>query len=392
MKNSRVLSPKRHPKIAHLSDEVINQIIDDYYNKINLKEIIAKYKLDVSPSVIVKLFPPMVEEDLECKYCHVKLWRNFESKSFVSYSFNPNRSYCPNCGHVDKDYCTCSNCKLANEKKRFDENRTAANRISQHFNLSLNQPLGLNELSLKEILYLSTLIRVGLSEDMKQLMIYNFSDFPIAPSSVMLESMVNLLLTRKIIVIHPDSPFGAFEDISDPKNCRINIYKAVFHVNIYETDSNEGLSFFLNPKIDYSPNEKEILDIWRSIAIEECKSYLKFSLDYVDFPYIVSEKAEAIIDNLLNHFSVSQIFGLITRCLGYTTKEFQGGKLSRKVAGAYLLGAVQIQGERALFKNWDLSKYKRPQELPESQIAKLFFNNILNIGDLGIHTKIKLIE
>jgi hypothetical protein len=391
MKESRVFAPKRHPKIAHLSEEELNSMIDEYYEGINLKDIVKKYKLNVHPSSVVNLFPPIIVETKECKYCHIKLWANLKAKSFVKNSYRLKDSYCPACRHIEKENCSCSNCRNMVEKKRIDEHRFLLEKINQRFKLSQHQPISLNELSIREVVYLSTLIRAGLSEDKRYLMIYNFSDFPIAPSSEMLESMVNQLLNRKIIVIHPDSPFSAFEDITDPKNCRIDIYKAVYHVNIYESESNEVLPFFLNPKIDYSSNEKEILNIWRLIAIEECKSYLKFSLDYVDFPYIVSEKAEVIIDNLLNHFSVSQIFGLITRCLGYTTKEFQGGKISRKVAGAYLLGAVQIQGERALFKNWDLSKYKRPQELPESQLSKLFFNNILNIGDLNIYSKIKSI-
>ena len=392
MKNKRIFAPERHPKIAHLSDEVINEIIDDYYDGINIKEIIRKYQIDLKSQGLIKLFPPIIVEDRICPYCNTCLWKKLESKGLVNYNYWNSKPYCPTCGHIDKDYCHCKNCKLTLERKRIEETKKIKESIDQRYNLSSHQPIELDCLSIREVIYLSTLIRIGLSEDKKYLKIPNFSEFPVAPSIEMLNSMLNLLLNRKIIVIHPDSPQDAFEDLADITNTRIDIYRIFFHVHINGFISNDGLQFFLQPKIDCITNEKEVLKIWRSIAIEECKSYLKFSLKYVDFPYNASEKAEAIIDNLLNHFSVSQIFGLITRCLGYTTKEFQGGKLTKNSAGAYLLGGVQIQGERAVLKNWELSKYHRPQELPESQLSKLFFSTILNIGDLSIYTKIKSLE
>ena len=63
IKTQRTLAPQRHPKIAHLSETDINQMIDNYYNGKNTREILNENKISFYPSGIIKLFPPVIVKE-----------------------------------------------------------------------------------------------------------------------------------------------------------------------------------------------------------------------------------------------------------------------------------------------------------------------------------------
>jgi len=381
MKSIRVRAPERHPKIVHLSDECINQMIDDYYDGVSIKEIIKKNNIELKASAIVKLFPPIVLEDKECIYCHVKLWEKLESKGSRQYYYLQRKPYCPKCGHIEDVLCNCINCKNQAEINRIEENRKVKESIYEFYNLSNLVPLRLEDLSFQDRIFLGTLLRTGLSEDKKYLRINDFQDAPIAPSFEMFLNMLDSLTSQNIIVIHPDSPPEAFLNLNDIRNSETDFKRVLYHVNIADFYTNEVVQSLIFPEIFLECYKQELMELWRTIALEECKTYLQYSLNYVDFPYNVGEKAQIIFNNLLSHFSVAQIFGLIGRCLGYTTREFQGGKLTRFNGGAYLLGAIQNQGDRAIANKWNLTKYSRPKLLPESQLSSFLFNSFLKFSE-----------
>ena len=64
MKNRRVLAPKRHPKIAHLQEDAINQIIDNYFDKYDLLLKIM-IKNDMTEMEELKFKQKMIAQDLE---------------------------------------------------------------------------------------------------------------------------------------------------------------------------------------------------------------------------------------------------------------------------------------------------------------------------------------
>jgi hypothetical protein len=312
------------------------------------------------------------------------LWKHLESKNLINYSYWQNKGYCPKCGHKDDpNKCDCYNCRKALSSKIINDKKRKSDTIRNYYDFSKLVPYKLEDLSLLEKVYLGTLLRVGLSEDLKYLFIYNLKENPLAPSQELFNEILFSLIGRKIITIHPDTSPDAFSEIENLNNSKVDYNKALFHVNIEAFEFESTVDLFLYPKIDILENKDELLKIWKKIAIEECKKYFQYSLNYVDFPYFVGEKSQLIFEKLIENFSTSQIFGLVNRCLGYTTKEFQASKFTRRNAGAYLLGACQLQGERAIIKKWELTYYFRPKELPESVLSMFFFNRVLNIGEKG---------
>lgn len=260
--------------------------------------------------------------------------------------------------------------------------------ITMSFNLDHNDlPIELGEMNVSDRVYLGTLLRSGLSENKKSLTIQNFQENPVAPSLAFLSHMISKLIDQRLITplsrrfVEHNSSFNYLKSNAE-------IIKLEFSVNIKNFESNEVIEYLLLPRIVPNSCESELLDIWKIIAVEECKSYLNYSLNYVDFPYNIGDKAHVIFESILNNFSTAQIFGLISRCLGYAAKEFQAGKLSRISAAPYMMGILQNQVDKAINNGWNLTKYFRPRELPESQLSKFFFNRILDIGELGFNVLI----
>lgn len=244
-----------------------------------------------------------------------------------------------------------------------------------------------NDLTILDRVFLGTLLRTGLSEDKESLIIQDFPESPVAPSLALLREMVSKLIERKLIIPKGQSSIELNCNFGYSKT-NVEMNKLAFSINVKDFESNDVIEYLLMPRIDPDAYETELITIWKTIAVEECKSYLHYSLNYVDFPYNIGDKAQVIFESILNNFSTAQIFGLINRCLGYAAKEFQGGKLSRISAGPYMMGVLQNQADRAINNGWNLTKYYRPRELPESQLSKFFFNRMLDIEELGFNNLI----
>lgn len=86
---------------------------------------------------------------------------------------------------------------------------------------------------------------------------------------------------------------------------------------------------------------------------------------------------------MLEHYSVSQIYGIIWRKVSDATRLYQEGGITKKHAANTVIGGCLSFGERARINNWDLRKYSRIKELPQTVISELFFNQVLHIGEMG---------
>jgi hypothetical protein len=377
------IAPKINPKLAHLTEQEIIQLIEDYYSGKNITTLKSQYKIELKGNNIVVLFPPQITDSI-CKNCNINLWKNFEPKKLVNISYWQNISYCPQCGHRNEKSCTCNYCEEHRKLDNINLKGDAIKLLCSYFdtsNLTLHK---LENISITEKIYLGTFIQIGLSKDGKYLRIFSSPDYPVAPTKELYFEMVDLLTMNKIILIYPDTFQEELSYHYNPPVLGKQNEAAFYYLNIENNDSLETINSLISPTIDVKANIDEINNLWKKIATEECKSFLEYSLKYVDFPYTVGEKSNEILESLLEYFSISQVFGLIDRCLGYTTKEYQAGKVTKINAGIYLLTTCKMQGKKAIDSGWVLTKYFRPQELPESVLSKFFFNSILNVGKRGL--------
>lgn len=221
---------------------------------------------------------------------------------------------------------------------------------------------------------------------MKNIGPLNLAEKKLAPTEKLIKEILDELIEKNIIVVSPESDFEAFVDSDDNGEFpyRYYIYKVKYILNIdFEDYYFEGISFILNPNQLLEHEKEEALSIWKRIALEECLEYLDYQMKSVKFNFNVGEKTVMTFKDILEDFSVSQIYGIIYKSIANATKYYQESNISRKQAANSVISGCQRYYEKAVIEKWDLTKYWRIRDLPQSAISEFLFNKVLKIGNLG---------
>lgn len=374
-------------RLSHLTIEEINELIKEYYADIKTSELIDKYKIDITPSRLYTIFPPIVCEDDLCPYCNLPMLLKRSSKSGYSIS----NKYCQICGHEESVFCKCDNCnKKGNieKEKREEERRRILDikkqKIEDVYKLGRYIPVRVKDLTFLDKVYLGALLRSALSEDMSYIIPIGKIEKSLSPTLEYDKKILNTLREKRIILVSPDSDIEAFPDDEDDFPNSFYIYKVRYVLNIdFEGDYEQGIASLLNPLELVEENKEDALDIWREIALEECLEYLDYQMRKVKFKFSPGEKTITIFKDILENFSVSQVYGIIYRSVSNATRYYQESNISKAQASNSVVGGCQRYAERALAESWSLQKYKRAYDIPQSIISEFFFNRVTNIGYLG---------
>lgn len=102
-------------RLAHLSDQDIQDLIRRYYCNENIRLLLNKYRIETHPNQLVTLFAPKKTSKV-CPYCHENFVLIYKSRSY----FSQNDDFCQLCNHRE-GRCNCINCKEAQEKQQEKE-------------------------------------------------------------------------------------------------------------------------------------------------------------------------------------------------------------------------------------------------------------------------------
>lgn len=378
-------------KLRHLSNTQIEELMELYYDGVKTSDLIDKYKIDIIPSRLYTIFPQEVCKDELCPNCNVPLVKDRRSKSASKY--NTNISYCLQCGHSNTPYCKCNICEQARLKakaiREYEEEMEKAEKVKR-----INQVYGIecekrkvDSLSFRERVYLGALLRCALSEDMSTILPLDKIDKSLAPSSELNFEILRYLKDNNIIRVDPNSSISAFVDDEDTEfPYTYYIYKVNYLINIdFNEDYKEGISKIINPKELKECDKEKALKIWQEISLEESLEYLQYQMENVKFNFNVGDKTKSVFKDMLESFSVSQIYGIIFKSVANATKYYQESSVSKKQAANSVIGGCQRLSEKAKINNWDMVKYSRIKELPQSEISEFFFDRVVGIGSLGFN-------
>ncbi|HTO17389.1 MAG TPA: hypothetical protein VLZ83_16610 [Edaphocola sp.] len=124
------------------------------------------------------------------------------------------------------------------------------------------------------------------------------------------------------------------------------------------------------------------------ISLHESLEYLHYNVFNVfRIIYRAGEKTVSTLYDLLNEYSVSQIYTVIYRSTSQALRFHIEHGASKTHASNTIIGNAQKFAERANVNQWDVQRYHRLNELPESALSKFFFNRILKIGYAGFDNK-----
>lgn len=383
-----------HEKLRHLTMIQIESLMNKYYNGVKASDIIKEYNIDTTSSKLYTLFPPIICEDIICPVCNEPMYKERDSKS--SYSWNKKKPFCAICGHTDGIICKCNYCIAEREKvRKLNEERKVRilqekrEKIKKVYDLNI-VPVNYSELNFREKVFLGALLRTSLSEDMEVILPLNDAERELAPTIGYIKEILSYLIGRGIISVDPNSSIDAFFDSNEEKDIEFpNVYYITmvkYRINIVgDEDIKNILSKIINPKSFSDEDKEDALNIWKEIALEECIEYFEYQMEGVRFDFNIGEKTIAIFKDLLENFSVSQIYGIIYKSVANATKYYQESSVSKKQAANSVIGGCQRYAERAMINNWELAKYSRIKELPQSMISEFFFDRVIGVGSLGFN-------
>ena len=383
-----------HEKLRHLTMLQIESLMNKYYNGVKASDIIKEYNIDTTSSKLYTLFPPIICEDIICPVCNEPMYKERDSKS--SYSWNKKKPFCAICGHTDEIICKCNYCIAEREKvRKLNEERKVRilqekrEKIKKVYDLNI-VPVNYSELNFREKDFLGALLRTSLSEDMEVILPLNDAERELAPTIGYIKEILSYLIGRGVISVDSNSSIDAFLDSNEEKDIEFpNVYYITmvkYRINIVgDEDIKNILSKIINPKSFSDADKEDALNIWKEIALEECIEYFEYQMKSVRFDFNIGEKTIAIFKDLLENFSVSQIYGIIYKSVANATKYYQESSVSKKQAANSVIGGCQRYAERAMINNWELAKYSRIKELPQSMISEFFFDRVIGVGSLGFN-------
>jgi hypothetical protein len=400
-----------HKDLSHLSESQKNELIHRYYENENVKALLEEFDIHVPLSKLVKLFPPISHQDHPCPNCGTYQYSNQKSKS-NKMSISRYELFCLKCGHTNNpsDHCTCDYCltlkKIAKErieKERQDrEKRIGKIRevIESAFNIRNNKPLDFDELCFTHKVFLSTICKALLVENYTSTrQIQPLESFaynkPLSPSDDYTTLIYSELVKHNIIIPSPISDITAFgwEGQNGNFNFLDNfphafcLYKTWYIINVTCDDGFDSLvkKLLLGNYYNSEVNIKEAFGLWKVIAKQECIVYFEYQLSAVGFNTQFGKKTNIVIEKLLENFSVSQVYALIWKEVASASKAYLEHRFSKNYAKNIAIHGVERYGERALENGWEIIKYSRNREVPQSILSLVLFNLVLLINDDGFN-------
>ena len=385
-------------RVSHLTKEQIVNLMEKYYGGEKVAKILEEYKIKISVSQLYSLFPPVITDEV-CIHCESNMVKPWQSKSWSSF-VNENRKYCINCGHENSRYCNCDYCVEIKRKKILEEQEKQKKIIEQKratlasFYDESNWTLKLErELTLEDRLYLAVILRSSLSENTMYIEALESNKNLLAPTDDFEIELIKTLTGRKVIVPHVLSDINAFEiEYKEDEDYQITygIYKVRYRINIEpdDLDYNAMIKRLLYPNFSAEENFKEFCyEMWKKISLNECLDYLLYQMSKVGYSFNPGDKTIRVFENLLEHFSVAQIYGIIYRAVANSTQRYQAGEITKIHAQNSVISSCESHGQRALAQGWKLSNYSRIRDLPETYISLVLFTSIMQIAELGFSEK-----
>lgn len=382
------MSIEINSKLRHLSIEELEELINRYYNDEKVQDLIDYYKVDISPQRLYKLFPPIISHNNKCSRCGNYLVRNRNSKSAYTKYTN---LYCAHCGHREDKSCSCKFCtkdKKDNEEERLKnielENKNKKSIVYDVFNIENSRKVLIDDLNFKDRVYLGALLRTFLDEDAKKILSFKSDQFKFSPNFNYSIKILRYLVNKQIIIACPESGLEYFELNSDD-SITYSLNEVNYNLNLDIHDNYEEVIFMLmNPEAE-EYDKVDAVDLWKEIALEELLEILVYEMKKTRFDFNPGDKTILVFNDLLEKFSVGQIYSIIWKQIANASKWYQEGGVSKRYAANSVITNCQSFAERAINQGWELNNYYRPADCKQSMLSKFYFDRVLKIGELGFN-------
>lgn len=332
-------------KLEHLTEEQIEEVITMYKDKsIRLSNIISKYNIDVKPSGLLSILPP-IKTDEVCAICGAYLYHKLKPRTGYA-SDSQKDKFCLECGHWvyaksiwETKKCTCEGCKAiakAEEERKKKQIQEIYSKEKAQINFT--------ELTLSDQI---KLVYVLMNNSF-----HNVSEIaPMEPEGKWIQ-YINRLTEIKAISVSPESAVNAFCKENFPNE--YYVAKVQYNVNVifddeilYKINNN---SYFIE-----NSNEEELIILLKKYIYDDLIRQFEDMLNSRRLQLHISENANDKFIELIDKISYTQILTLCNRVAVFFSDKVLTGNMSKSMAKNAALLNVSKFYDRAIQSDWTIN-------------------------------------
>jgi len=376
-----------HPKLVHLSDSQIDNLITRYYAGETIADLLGEFNIDCHPPQLYKLLPPIIHSSVECPYCGAAMMSQRVARS----AHVEKTMSCSQCRHEDSFRCKCDHCRngrgvVSSKYSRNDigiQNRVNGHAVIRHIglaNLTLEQAVSL--LSLKRYRGFANF------DDKTVSAALDMAAVPFAPKGSYGMALIGKLREAKILSVLNLSELDYFNFVGDesqnePSVPNLWIIPGSVRTNlIQDIEQCVAQSTWLQHWSDQLP------DLVHALAFAECKEFYDYCAKQRSLPASAQRSTSVMLNNLLQDYSVAQCYRIIYAGAQAAADFLVRTSCTSQHAANYMIGACQRWVDRARAENWVVTPFYRNHELPRSMISYVLYDDFLKTGDDGFNVSI----
>lgn len=332
-------------KLEHLTEEQIEEVITMYKDKsIRLSNIISKYNIDVKPSGLLSILPP-IKTDEVCAICGAYLYQKLKPRTGYA-SDSQKDKFCLECGHWvyaksiwETKKCTCEGCKAiakAEEERKKKQIQEIYSKEKAQINFT--------ELTLSDQIKLVYVLMNNSFHNVSKIA-------PMEPEGKWIQ-YINRLTEIKAISVSPESAVNAFCKENFPNE--YYVAKVQYNVNVifddeilYKINNN---SYFIE-----NSNEEELIILLKKYIYDDLIRQFEDMLNSRRLQLHISENANDKFIELIDKISYTQILTLCNRVAVFFSDKVLTGNMSKSMAKNAALLNVSKFYDRAIQSDWTIN-------------------------------------
>ena len=381
-------------EVKHLSEQEIEVLYQRYLAGEKTSDLMTEYKIPVAVRSLLKVLPPLLSKELKCPYCDLPMWVKRHARGTPESLRSPFQ--CVRCEHriyPQGPYgrhmaCSCTTCYKVRQQAMAAQVQRDRDELMGQYG-ARSEPVAYTSLGFVQKLTLLAVLEGGKpgADSIAPLDAFTRSE-SLAPSEAISEDLLKKFHETGVLRVDPESDIHAFERAA---GCRIRNYLAVrWQPNVAleagQCSTRDALYRALYKDLSGSVQlawKSELYSLMFNLAREESLAYIRVLAGEVNFVFGAENRAESVVGQLLQDFSVSQIY-YFARVAVKNAAHFYatGNSKGRNHASNTIPGNMLSTAQNALADNWRKSAYRDPR-VPQSALHRLLYDVVLKDNGAG---------
>jgi hypothetical protein len=373
-----------HPKLAHLSDSQITDLITRYYAGARIADLLAEYAIDCHPPQLYKLFPPVIHSSTTCPNCGAVMMSKHVARSVGM--ADSKTLHCSQCRHETSFRCKCDYCRNRGKIKNGRFSHTPFSNQTFEAQGVTSQVLKPDHLTLEQAIALLALARCNDFVDShgRRISVPDLTAVPVAPRGGYAKELIERLSKADFFGSVPESHYF-FDALKDEElkalqfSMRWNIQRYVRIELLQQIEQCARTMVWPSHWLD------QLSDMKRTLAFAECQEFYDFCAKQRGLPPSAQRSTAMMLNNLLQDHSVAQCYRIIYAGAQAAADFLVRTSCAGQHAANYMIGACQRWVDRARSENWVVTPFRRNLELPRSMVNYVLYDDFLKCGDDGFN-------